>query len=139
MITSMDTFTKQQRKSCMSRIRSKNTTPEIIVRKILTRLHYRYRLQVTNLPGKPDIVIRKSKLAIFINGCFWHQHQGCKRQTLPKTNTEYWYKKLQGNVERQNKNIDILNKSGWNTVIVWECETKNETSLFSRLQGVLSE
>jgi DNA mismatch endonuclease, patch repair protein len=135
----MDTFTKQQRKKCMSRIRSKNTTPEKNVRKILTQMHYRYRLQVKKLSGKPDIVIGKNKLAIFINGCFWHQHEGCKRQTLPKTNIEYWHKKLKGNVTRQKNNLEILNKNGWNTLIIWECEAQTEDKITEILQGVLSD
>jgi DNA mismatch endonuclease (patch repair protein) len=133
----MDTFTKQQRKRCMSRIQSKNTTPEKIVRKILTQMDYRYRLQVNKLPGKPDIVIGKKKLAIFINGCFWHQHKGCKRQTLPKTNKKYWHNKLKGNIVRQNKNIYVLKENGWNTLIIWECETKEECELVKKLHGVL--
>jgi DNA mismatch endonuclease (patch repair protein) len=123
----------------MSRIKSKNTTPEKIVRKILTQMNYRYRLQVTKLPGKPDLVIGKKKLALFINGCFWHQHKGCKRQTLPKTNTEYWHNKLKGNIVRQKKNINTLIEQGWHTIIVWECETKNVTELKKKLQGVLGE
>ena len=134
----MDTFTKQQRKKCMSRIRSKNTTPEKIVRKILTQMGYRYRLQVKKLPGKPDIVIGKKRLVIFINGCFWHQHKGCKRQSLPKTNIEYWHNKLNGNVIRQKDNIKKLKKDGWNALIIWECEVKKEVSLRKQLQGVLS-
>jgi len=121
----------------MSRIKSKNTKPEIIVRKVLTKLGYRYRLHVKILPGKPDIVFSKRKLVIFINGCFWHQHQGCKRQSLPKTNTEYWHNKLQRNIEKQKKDIDELISLKWKVTIIWECDTRNEEVLTTSLKEVL--
>jgi len=133
----MDTLTQEQRTRCMSRIKSKNTKPEIIVRKVLTKLGYRYRLHVKILPGKPDIVFSKRKLVIFINGCFWHQHQGCKRQSLPKTNTEYWHNKLQRNIEKQKKDIDELISLKWKVTIIWECDTRNEEVLTTSLKEVL--
>lgn len=121
----------------MSRIRSKNTKPEMIVRKVLTKLGHRYRLHVKQLPGKPDIVFSKKRLAMFINGCFWHQHQGCKRQSLPKTNTEYWHNKLQRNIEKQKKDTEELRSLEWNVTTIWECETRNEEELTTRLEEVL--
>lgn len=134
----MDTFTAEQRKRCMSRIRSKNTTPEMAVRKALTSLGFRYRLHPKNLPGKPDIVMKKKRLAIFVNGCFWHQHQGCKRQVLPKSNTEYWHAKLKKNIENQRLQIEELEQRNWKPIIIWECETKQADDLKKRLLSVMS-
>lgn len=105
---------------------------------MLTKLGYRYRLHLAKLPGKPDIAITKEKTAIFINGCFWHQHPGCKRQSLPKTNIEYWHAKLQRNIKNQHRSIEELKILGWNVVIIWECETKSETDLTNNLKGYLS-
>jgi len=122
----------------MSRIRGKNTQPEVIVRKVLTKYGRRYRLHVGRLPGKPDIVIAKSKKAIFINGCFWHQHKGCKRKTMPKTNISYWGKKLKKNVKKQKKDIQKLKRTGWKTNIIWECETKKENMVEKKLAAVLN-
>ena len=133
----MDTFTKEQRSKCMSRIKSKDTKPEIVVRKILFEKGLRYRLHVRDFPGKPDIVIRKKKLAFFINGCFWHQHDGCKRSTTPKTNKNYWRSKLKRNVEKQIKDIRILKESGWRVFVIWECETNKSGLLLKKIEGNL--
>lgn len=135
----MDTFTKEKRSLCMSHIRSKDTSPEIKVRKVLYNLGFRYRLHVDYLPGKPDIVLNKIKTVIFVNGCFWHQHKGCKRSTLPKTNKKYWEKKLKKNVERQKENIRLLNKLGWKVFLIWECETKDIKFLESKIKGFFYE
>ncbi len=110
----------------MAQIRSKHTEPELKVRKALTELGWKYRLHLRKLPGEPDIVISKIKAAIFINGCFWHQHKGCKRCTMPKTNIEYWSKKLEGNIQKQRQNIKDLRRLGWKTAVIWECQTKNK-------------
>ena len=133
----MDNLTKEQRKLCMSRIRSRDTKPEKAVRKILTQLGLKYRLHNTKMPGKPDIVISKIKTIFFINGCFWHQHKGCKRQAMPKANIEYWGAKLKRNVEKQKKDIKLLRKDGWKVHIIWECETKDENSLIKKLKKIL--
>jgi len=133
----MDNLTKEQRKLCMSRIRSKNTEPEIIVRKALSKLGLRYKLHNSKLPGRPDIVISKAKTIIFINGCFWHQHKGCKRQAMPKTNAKYWKPKLKRNVEKQKEDIEKLRKDGWKVYVVWECETKNQDRLTKILRKIL--
>lgn len=122
----------------MSRIRDKDTQPEKIVRKVLTGLGWRYRLHVDKLPGKPDIVISKIKTVIFINGCFWHQHKGCKRQSMPKANISYWSRKLKRNVEKQKEDIEALRKAGWKVFIVWECQTKNGNRLTNRIQKALA-
>jgi len=133
----MDNLTKEQRKLCMSRIRSKDTQPEKVVRKILTDLGWKYRLHNAKLPGKPDIVISKVKTIFFINGCFWHQHKGCKKQAMPKVNIKYWKNKLKRNVDKQKQDIKKLESDGWKVYIIWECQTKNEKTLIKKIQKVL--
>lgn len=130
----MDTLTKAQRSHCMSRIRSKNTAPELAVRRALTQLGLRYRLHVRELPGTPDIVISKKKLTIFINGCFWHQHKGCRRKSIPKSNTVYWHRKLERNIINQKSQITALKKADWKTAVIWECRTKDEGRLIKELK-----
>lgn len=125
----MDTFTKDKRTECMSRIRSKDTSPEIAVRKFLTSNGLRYRLHSAKLAGKPDIVLSRFRTVIFINGCFWHQHKGCKRQSVPKSNKRYWNKKLENNIIKQKESISSLKKQGWKVIVIWECEAKNEANL----------
>lgn len=122
----------------MSRIRSKNTKLESRVRKALTSLGIRYRLHSKLLLGKPDIVIKSRRTAIFINGCFWHQHSGCKRCTMPKSNQEYWTKKLARNVEKQKNDTEQLKKDGWIVLKIWECEAKNLIDLTENLSSRLS-
>jgi len=106
----------------MSHIRSKNTKPEIRLRKELFRLGYRYRLNVKTLPGKPDIVLAKYRTCIFVNGCFWHGHKGCPKFVLPKTNEEFWLAKIENNRERDLKDYTFLESLGWRVVVMWECE-----------------
>lgn len=120
----------------MSKIRSKNTTPELKVRKALTGIGLRYRLHSNKYPGKPDIVIPSRKTALFVNGCFWHRHKGCKRCTTPRSGFAYWGPKLMYNVERQKKQIQEIEMMGLKTLIVWECETKNQELLTDKLKGV---
>jgi DNA mismatch endonuclease (patch repair protein) len=132
-----DHLTKKKRSWNMSRIRSRDTAPEKVVRKTLTELGARYRLHAKQLPGKPDIVIKKNKTAIFINGCFWHQHKGCKRKTMPKGNRNYWKPKLERNVKKQKADIKTLRKDDWKVGIVWECETRDEDKLKNKLQKIL--
>ena len=121
----------------MSRIRSKNTKPEIVVRKILRRLKIRHRLHSKKLPGKPDIVILDKQVAIFINGCFWHQHKGCKRQAMPKVNIKYWRKKLEGNIKRQKSILAELRKNKWKSLIIWECQIKRPKQLIQKIKRAL--
>jgi DNA mismatch endonuclease (patch repair protein) len=131
-----DIMTPQQRHYCMSRIRSKDTTPEKRVRQWLWRHGYRYRLNVKGVPGKPDIVMRKYRTAIFVNGCFWHGHnvetrhgtslqiensECCK---IPKTNRDFWVNKIWRNQERDQKNYRILQENGWQVIVLWECQLK---------------
>ena len=110
----------------MSRIRSTNSKPEDIVRKYLFSKGLRYRKNVKTLPGKPDVVLTKYKTVIFVNGCFWHGHQGCRYFVMPKSNTEYWNKKIAGNVERDRNVIVQLEELGWNVITVWECQLKKD-------------
>jgi DNA mismatch endonuclease (patch repair protein) len=120
----MDVLTKEQRHYNMSRIGSKNTKPELIVRKFLWNKGFRYRLQRKDLPGKPDIILPSLRIAIFINGCFWHMHN-CKKFVLPSTNTKFWYDKLLKNKIRDKQNYRKLKKAGWNYIIIWECQLYN--------------
>lgn len=110
----------------MSRIKNKDTGIEVAVRKRLFSYGYRYRKNDNRLPGKPDIVFPKYKTVIFIHGCFWHQHLGCKKATTPKTNTDFWVAKLNRNVENDNKNRQLLEDAGWKVIVVWECEIEND-------------
>ena len=120
----------------MARIAGKNTKPEIVTRKMLFSLGYRYRLHVSKLPGKPDIVIGKQKAAIFINGCFWHKHN-CGKNIKPNTNIAFWTKKLDENVKRQKENIKILKHLGWKPIIIWECQTRRRDELSELLHKQL--
>lgn len=122
----------------MSRIRSKNMAPEMKVRRLLYKHGYRYRLHWKNLPGKPDIVFPGRKKIILIHGCFWHQHTACKSGHIPKTNQEYWIPKLERNVQRDKKVLAELTEMGWEVLVIWECEIKDEDSLLSRLNCFLS-
>lgn len=113
----------------MSLIKAKNTRPEVIVRSIVHRLGFRFGLHKNDLPGKPDIVLRKYNTAIFINGCFWHQHKNCKRANIPKSNRKYWIPKLERNLKRDRINIRDLKKEGWKIIILWECQTRDPENL----------
>ena len=119
-----DKLTPQQRHYCMSRIRGKATKPEIKVRHWLWSHGYRYRLNVKSVPGKPDIVLRKYRTAIFVNGCFWHGHVGCSKYVVPKSNTEFWLTKIERNKERDQQNYKDLHDAGWHVIIIWECQLK---------------
>ena len=120
----MDRLTPEKRSWNMSRIKSKDTTPERIVRSFLHRNGFRFRLHVTDLPGKPDIVLPKYKTVIEVRGCFWHQHQGCKEGKIPKTRYDWWKAKLNTNTERDQKNIQALATMGWKVLIIWQCFLK---------------
>ncbi len=122
-----DVHTKKQRSYNMSRIRSKNTKPEMIVRSWLHKQGYRFRLHDKTLPGKPDIVLKKYKTVIFVHGCFWHGHKNCKHYVVPKTRTEWWLDKINGNIARDKKAQKQLKKLGWKVVNVWECKKNYKT------------
>lgn len=110
----------------MSQIKGKNTKPEELVRRYLFSHGYRYRKNVSTLPGKPDIVLPKYKTCIFVNGCFWHKHEGCRYFVWPKNNAEFWKKKITGNVDRDLRQQNELRLLGWNVVVIWECELKKD-------------
>lgn len=154
----IDKISEAHRSWNMSRIRSTDTKPEVIVRKLLYALGYRFRLygKVNKrlyksgiLPGKPDLVLTKYKTVIFVHGCFWHRHENCKRATTPKTRVEFWENKFSQNVERDEQIRQVLKTLGWNLIIIWECEVLNfikeikktsfkETALAQRIQSELS-
>tara|TARA_B100000315_G_C14505831_1_gene554557 strand:- start:722 stop:1093 length:372 start_codon:yes stop_codon:yes gene_type:complete len=122
----------------MSAIRSKNTNPETVVRSLLFALGYRYRLHRNDLPGKPDIILKKHNTVIFVHGCFWHQHKECKRANIPKSNKKYWIPKLERNAERDKINKRELNRLGWNVITIWECETKDSGKITAELKKKLN-
>lgn len=117
--------TPMSRSEMMSRIGSRNTKPEMVVRQGLHALGFRYRLHVRNLPGSPDIVLPKYRSVILVHGCFWHAHEGCRYFRMPKSNTEFWKDKIARNVERDIRQTDELVKAGWRVLIVWECATRD--------------
>lgn len=121
----------------MRRIRSNDTSPEMVVRKLTHRLGYRYRLHAANLPGKPDLVFPSRMKAIFVHGCFWHQHKGCIDGHLPSSRTEYWVPKLNRNAERDRQNLDALRQLGWKTLVLWECEVCNAAQIERRIKRFL--
>lgn len=120
----MDVHDKKTRSYNMSRIKGKNTKPEMLVRRFLFANGYRYRLNVKTLPGKPDIVLPKYKTVIFINGCFWHGHEGCRYFVIPKTRTEWWIEKITGTQKRDGVAENQLNLLGWKIITIWTCELK---------------
>jgi DNA mismatch endonuclease, patch repair protein len=129
----VDHLTKKMRSWNMSRIRSKDTKPEMIVRSLLHRMGYRFRLHRKNLPGKPDIVLPKYKTVIFVHGCFWHRHKNCKRCTTPTSNKEYWMEKFQKNIKQDKMNHRKLVNLRWNVIVIWECEVENLNKKLSRI------
>lgn len=122
----MDVHSKEVRSYNMSCIKGKNTKPEEIVRKYLFSQGFRYRKNDKRYPGTPDIVLPKNKTAIFINGCFWHGHQGCRYFVVPKSNTEFWVNKIEKNKQRDNKKIEELRSLGWKVIVIWECQLKKD-------------
>ncbi len=122
-----DVHTKEQRSYNMSRIKGKNTKPEMLVRRFLHANGFRYRLHVKDLPGKPDIVLAKYKTVIFIHGCFWHGHKDCKYFILPKTRTAWWLNKINGNIANDVHIIGVLQKRLWKIITLWECDLKSST------------
>jgi DNA mismatch endonuclease (patch repair protein) len=127
----MDNKSKLQRSMNMTAVKSKNTKPELIVRKQLFQQGFRYRLNVKNLPGTPDIVLPKYKTVIFVNGCFWHRHKNCKKSKLPSTNIMFWENKISGTVQRDKLNIEQLESLGWFVIICWECDILHKDIIFS--------
>ena len=128
----------EQRSKNMSAIKSKNTKPEIKVRKILHSMGYRFRLHSKDLPGSPDIVLPKYKTVIFVHGCFWHRHENCKYASTPKTRQEFWNKKFTTNIERDLQIKEKIRVTDWRSVVIWECETKNIDNLKGRIIDIFN-
>lgn len=136
-----DTMTREQRSKCMSAIRSKDTKPEMLVRRYLHGMGWRYGLHNKKLPGCPDIVMRRFKTVIFINGCFWHGHENCRIYRRPKSNTDYWQAKILRNKARDDKNINELHKLGWRVIVIWECELRTKVQreqTFQKLSDIFN-
>lgn len=121
----------------MARIRSSDTKPELLVRRMLHAKGLRFRLHRKDLPGRPDIVLPRHRLAIFVHGCFWHQHPGCRLASKPKSRQDYWGPKLAANVERDEKAAEQLRALGWRVVIIWECHTRNPDKLAAAIEGIM--
>ncbi len=130
-----DSLTSRERSERMRRVRSKNTKPEMAVRRLLHALGYRYRLHVADIPGRPDIVFRKRRKVIFVHGCFWHRHDdpACKLARLPKSRLDFWLPKLNANRERDRQTRNRLLKEGWKILVVWECELRDKEQLRNKL------
>jgi DNA mismatch endonuclease, patch repair protein len=133
----MDIWSKEKRSYVMSKIRSKNTKPELQLRSALHRLGFRFRLYKKDLPGKPDIVLPKYKMVIFVHGCFWHLHPGCREGRIPNSNSEFWRNKLLKNVERDLKHQHTCEKLGWKVLVIWECEIQKQ--LYDTLGNIIQE
>jgi DNA mismatch endonuclease (patch repair protein) len=127
-----DKLTPERRSENMRRIKSKGMKPEMVVRRMAHKLGYRFRLHRRDLPGKPDMAFVGKRKAIFVHGCFWHQHRYCREGRMPGSNETYWKPKLTRNVERDAANLAMLAMSGWRTLVIWECETKNIATLKRR-------
>ena len=126
----------EKRSRNMSAIKSKNTKPEIAVRKLLHSMGYRFRIHKKNLPGSPDIVLPKYKTVIFVHGCFWHRHENCKYASTPKTRKEFWENKFKANVKRDLEIQEKIKNIGWKSVVIWECEIKNKSKLKNNFKNL---
>lgn len=135
----MDTLTPEARSRTMSHIRGKDTAPERMVRSMLHKMGYRFRLHVARLPGKPDIVLPRRKAVILVHGCFWHGHEGCRRAGVPATNTQFWLEKIAANKARDARTVAELEKAGYRCLIIWQCELKNPDAVKRRLSDFLTE
>jgi DNA mismatch endonuclease (patch repair protein) len=129
----VDKISKEHRSWNMSRVKSKNTKPELMIRSILHKQGYRFRVHRKDLPGNPDIVLPRYKTVIFVHGCFWHQHEGCPDSKRPSTNIEFWNSKLNENIARDQKNKIKLRELGWEVFVIWECEMKDIENLKKKL------
>jgi DNA mismatch endonuclease, patch repair protein len=134
----VDVHTKSQRSYNMSRIKSKNTKPEMIVRSLVHQMGYRYALHLNDLPGHPDMILTKYHKIIFINGCFWHMHSCRKGKSTPSTNALFWGKKRNSNVARDRNDLRMLRKKGWKVLVIWECQTRNLIKLGKKLKLFLT-
>lgn len=134
-----DILTPEQRRRCMTAIKSKNTKPEMLVRKFLFSKGLRYRVNNRKLPGSPDIVLRKYKTVVFVDGCFWHGHEGCRFYRLPKTNEDFWRHKIAMNYARDFANNIDLQLAGWRVIRIWECEIRTKTTRVETLENLYNK
>jgi DNA mismatch endonuclease, patch repair protein len=134
----MDILSSEARSALMSRIRGKNTKPELVVRHLLHSMGYRFRLHRRDLPGTPDLVLPKYRLAFLVHGCFFHHHGGCRLAYVPKTRTDFWREKFSKNIERDRKVQRALRAAGWTPIVIWECETERPADLVRRFQKIFS-
>lgn len=135
----VDRLTVARRSALMSRVRSCNTGPELLVRRISHRLGYRFRLHRKDLPGTPDLVFPKLRCVIFVHGCFWHRHTNCKKASMPKSRVAFWKSKFKRNVERDLEAARALRKMNWKVLIVWQCQLKNTDRLQAKIEKFLSQ
>jgi DNA mismatch endonuclease, patch repair protein len=135
----MDVFSKDKRSQIMSKVGGKNTKPELIIRSLLHRMGYRFRIHCTDLPGNPDISLPRHKKIIFVHGCFWHGHIECPRAKRPSTNQEFWQKKLDKNIERDRQNIAKLEAFGWTVLVIWQCEVKDLPKLEQKIESFIGK
>ena len=133
----MDNLSVADRSEIMGRVHSKNSRPELFVRKLVFGLGYRYRLHANDLPGHPDLVFRRLRKVIFVHGCFWHRHTSCALARLPKSRLDFWVPKLEGNKKRDEKNRRALAKGGWKVLTIWECQTRSAVKLTTRVRRFL--
>jgi DNA mismatch endonuclease, patch repair protein len=129
----MDIVTKAERSRMMSRIRGRDTRPELVVRSLLHRLGYRFRLHRADLPGRPDIVLPKYRTVVMVHGCFWHRHRGCEFAYTPKSRAEFWARKFESNAKRDRIVRAALARAGWRVIVVWECELRSQANIQRRL------
>lgn len=134
----MDRLSKEHRSWNMSKIRGKNTLPEKAVRSLLHQLGYRFRIHRQDLPGSPDIVLPRFRAIIFVHGCFWHRHPGCKYAYAPKSRIDFWLRKFDDNIRRDKQSLQSLRRLGWRVLVVWECQTIDQKTLAKRLNRFLS-
>jgi len=134
-----DIYSPNKRSRIMSGIRRDETEPEILVRKFLFSQGFRYRKNDKRYPGTPDIVLPKYRTIIFVHGCFWHGHENCKAAALPKTRTEFWKEKIDGNIKRDSRDTEKLKSQGWTVITIWQCEMKNKESREERLEHLVEE
>ena len=133
----MDSLTPKERSEIMARVRSKNTRPEILVRKLVSTLRHRYHLHQKNLPGCPDLVFRRKHKVIFVHGCFWHRHANCALARMPKSRLDFWTRKLEGNRRRDARNKRALAREGWKVLTIWECQLRDAERLKGRIRRFL--
>lgn len=134
----VDHLSPEARSANMARVRGKNTSPELTVRKIAHRAGFRFRLYRSDLPGTPDLVLPRHRLVVFVHGCFWHRHQGCHRATMPKSKTEFWSNKFDATIVRDRRQIDELERLDWRILTIWECEVKREGYVGRLLKDAVS-